>query len=455
MLGCDCAAYQTTRSKLLKGTQRDRSLTFARAILCATIVITAAGINLSAYAEAENEGSNAAGTESGLTTDVLFGGPTSPEGLIEQAARVKEPAFRFDGIYDAFEPWRDWKSGVKKDHGFSFSGHYALAVQGANDALAGGSTSGSSGVLRLTGIWELLNRGKSNSGSLAMTLDHRHAFNEPAPADMAEEIGYIGLTNTFFSDDGFMVINLNWQQRLNNGDSGFIIGRYDPNDYMNILGYVNPWSMFTNLAILLDVSVAIPDSSWGVGAGHWFNDQWYVLGGVNDANGSGTDDLELFKGGSELFKYAHIGWSPSKSRRYYANVHLLVWDVDEREDANVSAANGFALAANWTFNDTWMPFARYGQSDGTAPIYNKAATLGFIRKFHYRSDVAGLAVNRGELPPNPAWVSRTQTTVEAFWQIQFARNLEIIPNVQYLKNPGLNTASDDVWSVGVRALLSF
>ena len=75
-----------------------------------------------------------------------------------------------------------------------------------------------------------------------------------------------------------------------------IVGRYDPNDYQNVLGYVNPWTIFSNLAINLDASVALPDSSWGIGAGHWLNDTWYVLGSINDANGAGSDDLEFFKG---------------------------------------------------------------------------------------------------------------------------------------------------------------
>ena len=48
---------------------------------------------------------------------------------------------------------------------------------------------------------------------------------------------------------------------------------------------------FSNLVSSLDVSVALPDSSWGVGAGHWFNDNVYVLGAINDANGFGATGI--------------------------------------------------------------------------------------------------------------------------------------------------------------------
>jgi len=388
-------------------------------------------------------------------TETLFGGPSSPEGQIENSTRPRDPAFRFDGIYDSFESWRDWKSGVKDDHGFAFSGHYAIAGQGINNTVDDGSASGSSGVLRLTGIWELVDRGTDESGSLVITLDHRHAYNKPAPANLAGEAGYVGITNTFFNDIGFAVINLNWQQRLNDGDTGIIAGRYDPNDYMNILGSVNPWTLFTNLTVQLDGSIALPDSSWGIGAGHWMNEQWYVLGGINDANGAATDDLKFFDGGAEFFTYAHVGWSPSKAERYYSNVHLMIWNVDKREDAGVDAAKGIAFAANWTFEKTWMPFMRLGYSEGNSPIYNRSATLGLIRKFHYRSDVAGIAVSWGELPSDPALVSDEQVTTEAFWQIQFARNLEITPNIQYLKDPAFNPTHSESWTAGVRMLLTF
>ena len=419
-------------------------------IVASTVYMTAPG-----YAQESSENNNSTTRSLDYRTDTRFGGPASPEGQIENRARPREPAFRFDGIYDSFEDWRDWKSTLKDEHGFAFSGHYAIAAQGIDNTVDDDSASGTSGVLRLTGIWELLGRNTDESGSLVVTLDHRHSFDDPVPANLAGEAGYAGVTNVFFSDIGFAIINLNWQQRLNGGEGGFIAGRYDPNDYMNVLGYVNPWTLFSNLVVQLDGSIALPDSSWGIGGGHWLNDQWYVLGGVNDANGNATDDLEFFDGGSEFFTYAHIGWSPSKADRYYSNIHLMTWNVDERDEAGIDAANGIAFAANWTFDKTWMPFLRLGYSDGDSPIYNKSATIGAIRKFHYRSDVAGIAISWGELPSNPALVSDEQITSEAFWQIQFARNLEITPNIQYLKDPAFNPTHSEVWSAGVRALLTF
>jgi porin len=201
----------------------------------------------------------------------------------------------------------------------------------------------------------------------------------------------------------------------------------------------------------LDTSVALPDSSWGIGAGHWFNDNWYVLGGINDANGFGSDDLEWFEGGSEFFKYGHVGWSPSKDERYFRNIHLLVWDVDEREDLGIDSANGVSLAMNWTWNNEWMPFARIGFSDGDAPIYNESVTVGLIKKYLYRSDLYGFAFTWGD-PPQDALPS--QKTFEAFWRFQLAETLAITPSIQYLKDPALNPEEDSVWIFGLRTRLA-
>jgi porin len=210
---------------------------------------------------------------------------------------------------------------------------------------------------------------------------------------------------------------------------------------------VNPWTIFSNLAINLDTSVALPDSSWGISGGHWLNDQWYVLGGLNDANGLGNDDLEFFAGGAEFYKYAHVGWSPTQDERYLKNVHVLAWHVDDRKDVGIDSAQGIAIAANWIFADRWMPFARLGISKGSAPIYNESFTLGLIHKFQTRSDLVGISANYGSPPDNSL---RNQTTIEAFWRFQFSQGLAITPSVQLLLDPALNSDSDSVWVWGLR-----
>ncbi|HIL97293.1 MAG: hypothetical protein ABGY96_06315 [bacterium] len=247
----------------------------------------------------------------------VFGGPTSSEGQLEEADRVLDPAFRFPAIDEFYQPWTDWKTTTNKQQGVQISTHYSTMAQYLSDPIPDGEDKASAGVFRGTLVWSPFQNKTDEKNSVNIMIDHRHGFRDTVPANLAAEAGYIGVTSLFYGDFGWAIINLNWQQSFNNQDTGLIVGRYDPNDYMNVLGHVNPWSLFSNLDSNLDTSVALPDSSWGIGVGHWLNDQWYAFAGANDANGFGNDDLEFFDGGSEFFKYGNIGWSPGKADRYF------------------------------------------------------------------------------------------------------------------------------------------
>ena len=81
-------------------------------------------------------------------------------------------------------------------------------------------------------------------------MENRHRIGtDIAPADLGFEIGYNGIPGALFSNAGTILVDLNWQQFILDGQGGFIIGRYDPNDYMDVLGYANPWTAFSNLAV--------------------------------------------------------------------------------------------------------------------------------------------------------------------------------------------------------------
>ncbi|MGI9343698.1 MAG: carbohydrate porin [Gammaproteobacteria bacterium] len=423
----------------------------------ALLVLSSSTASLGAAAETAGAGGETGFRdekhEIGYTRRPLFGGPNSPEGQLEDNDRVTEPVFRVPRVYGAFEPWREWKRGMNDRHGFQFSGHYSTLGQWASDALPGRQDKASSGVLRGTGKWTLVNRGEANPGSLVVMLDHRHAFRKVAPAGLAGELGYVGLTGTLYSDIDFAVVNLNWQQMLNDGNAGLLIGRYDPNDYHNILGTVNPWTLFSNISTLLDASIVFGDSSWGIAGGNWFDDRWYFTAGINDANGSVTDDLEFFAGGAEFYKWFEFGWSPGKDNRYFKNVHVMAWHVDERDDVGIDSGEGIVFAANWLYREIFMPYVRAGWSDGAEQnkIYERSLTIGFIWKYLRRSDVAGLAINWGS-PPGGL---RDQTTIEGFWRLQFAKNLEITPSLQLLIDPALNPNDDTIWVFGLRTRLVF
>jgi hypothetical protein len=79
--------------------------------------------------------------------------------------------------------------------------------------------------------WNLLGRDSDNPGTLVFSVDNRHRLGTAiAPASLGFEVGYLGIPGTLFSDIDTVLVDLHWQQVLNGGRTGLVLGRYDPND---------------------------------------------------------------------------------------------------------------------------------------------------------------------------------------------------------------------------------
>jgi porin len=389
---------------------------------------------------------------SGFNKRPNFGSTASTAAQLEEDDRVKDPVIRFPAIDQALDGWFAAKKRLNEVSFLQLGFDYNTLYQAASEAL-GGDDNAWSGVFRIFGKWDVVNPGGTNTGSIVFGLENRHRIDgRIPPSALAGEVGYIGVTGTLFSDVESILGNLYYQQRLGSEDQGgIIIGRFDPNDFMDVLGYANPWTTFSNVAILLNPTIALPDWSWGVGGGSRLNGQWYVLGSINDANGTITNE-SFFDGGSEFFSQVEVGWSPSRAERYFTNVHLTAWHVDEREEAGIPSAQGLSLGANKTWNETWMAFSRVGWSEGDAPIYNKSVTFGVGRLIRQWSDVFGVGVNWGD-PTDDSL--RSQWTTEVFYRMQLSQNLQITPSVQWLIDPALNTTKDETWIMSFRLRFSF
>lgn len=388
--------------------------------------------------------------KSGYVNNPGFGGPAESSALLEEADKVKEPALRFPTFDSALRPWFDWKGQIKENHGIELGLAYTATYKSASDSPTGGDDEAASGILRFSGRWTLLNNESGDTGTLVATYDHRHAYTDSAPGEFGFAGNY-GVSATLFSDVDDVLVDLNWQQTFGGGSTGLVVGRYDPNDFFDVLGYAIPWTTFQNLSILFNSSIALPDNSTGIGAGFWINDQWYATAAANDVNGAVTDsDFEFDT--EELFKVAEVGWSPARDQRYFQNVHLTYWHADEKENNGSEESEGVAIGANWTWDTKWMLFAKAGWSDGSAPLYNESYTVGMLHYFAQRSDLFGLAFNWGEAPDGSG--IEDQTTTEIFYRLQLAQNLAITPSVQYITDPGLNPDEDAVTIFGLRLRLT-
>jgi len=421
-------------------------------------------VALACDAEADEAGLGAEEADAGASTpEVLapvegadrddaapdLGGPEAVAQQLFDDGTLKRSLFRNTLLDRSLRPWFAWKRRLNERYGLNFGLNYTSLVQGATGAPPGTETSAAGGALRLLGVWTLVRPTVKDAGGLVFSVENRHRYTAIAPADLGVEVGYAGLTGTAFGDFDVALGDLNWQQSFNCGRSAFLVGRYTPVAFFDTLGYANPWTTFQNAAILLNLTNPLPDQSTGVWFGHWITPQWYGSLGLLDADAD-LLDADLVPSFAGFYKTAEIGWAFSKEEKFRKKFHVNVWHVDSRTDDDVPEDYGVAVGGIWSFGKSWSVFGRASWSAGNLSIYDRSATAGCIYDLPGRSDAVGLGVNWGG-SSTPGL--RDQYTTELFYRLQLTEHVAATPSLQWLHDPALTSATDDIVVFGLRVRL--
>ena len=375
-----------------------------------------------------------------------FGGPDSVENLLRNDAAVDRPSL--------FDRWFEWKNGLKEKHGFSFSVDYSAVGLGVDESPADDRAAG--GMIRFFGAWELVGRGTLNNGSLVWKVEHRHAYTDIAPSGFGFNLGYIGLFEPPFSDQGFRFTNLYWRQRLGGGKITVFGGFLDATDYVDVYALASPWTGFLNFAFSTGTTtLAVPnDAALGIAAGAMLTDNLFLIGSVSDLNADPTDPSETvssFFSDHEYFTSIEIGWTSTQDRIYLNNIHLTLWHADERVEA--AQPSGWGANFSWTtyLAGKWLPFVRGGYSDDGGSLMQKSLSVGFGYQRNPGKNLLGVGINWGE-PNEDTWGPglRDQYTAELFYRWQISKGIAVTPDLQYLVNPALDPEADSVWVFGLR-----
>ncbi len=400
-------------------------------------------------------GARSAESRSGYEEVPTLGGPSSVGAQLEKDDKVKKPVFRFDNLQRLLKPYYDFKARVQEQYGLAFGGDYILLYQGATDSL--GEDEALGGVFRFFGNWTLFGRKSGDTGSLVYKVENRSALGTTvAPQDLGFQLGYANLTAGPFTDIGWGVTNLFWQQHLLNHRLAFQAGVLDATDYVNFYGLINPWTAFSNLAFLIDSTIPVPNQGLGAVLGAMPGNHVYVIAGVADANGDATrSGFDTFFNENEYFTHIEVGWTPSYVRRYLDNIHVTAWHADKREQANIPDGWGVAFSAAWFVQDRWMPFVRAGYAEDGGAVYDRSVSAGLGYYFRRRSDLMALGFNWGQ--PSDTTFSpglNDQYTTELFYRLQLSPNFALTPDLQLLFDPALNPNEDVIAEFGLRARLA-
>jgi porin len=387
---------------------------------------------------------NAQGTED--SQHPSFGGPDAVENQLSDDSTVDRPSL--------FESWFEWKDSLREKHGFSFSVDYSAVGLGADSSRGEDRSSG--GMVRFFGAWDLVGRGTKNTGTFVWKMENRHGYTDVTPSGFGFNLGFVGLIEPPFSDQGTRLTNFYWRQRLAGGRVTLLGGFLDATDYVDVYALASPWTGFLNFAFSTGTTtLAVPnDAALGIAAGAMLTDNFFLIGSVSDVNADPTDPgetVDSFFSDHEYFKSIEIGWTTAQDRIYLDNVHLTLWHADEREQA--AQPSGWGANLSWTtyLDGRWLPFVRAGYADDGGSLTQKSVSVGFGYQANPGKSLLGLGLNWGE-PNEDSWGPGLddQYSAEVFFRWQVTKAFAITPDVQYLINPALNPETDSIWVIGLR-----
>lgn len=369
-------------------------------------------------------------------------GPSSVEADLTPGDGLTDPQSRTSFPRNVLPGYFSWKDGLAES-GFKFNLDYLALGQWSDSDAGTGEASG--GVLRFYGNWQA-----TEHGSLTFKVENRQAYGNVAPQFFGFDSGALSITGTAFNDNENMLTNLFWTQRDPEGRWTFQIGQLDLTDFVDVYGLVSPWTSFQNLAFNTNPTINVPNPGLGIAGGVKLTDNFYVVGAVADANGDPTEpSFDVFETG-ETFKSIEVGYTSGGDRIYFDNVHLTFWQIDEAEDGSRAEDTGVAFSAAWFIDNTWMPFIRAGQSEGTVALYERSLSTG-LGWYRRNTDLAAIGFNWAEAKG----FDETQFTTEAFYRFNISPDFQITPSIQYIRDPLLSPGQDDLTILGLRARIVF
>jgi porin len=379
-----------------------------------------------------------------------FGGPDQVERQLEEDDEPKQPFFELGFLQSYF----DFKSNLKENSGLGIGVDYSTVFLGANESLD--LKKASSGMIRLFGSWELVNRGSKNSGALIFKVEHRHRYGTIAPKAFGFNLGYVGLVEPPFNNDNWRMTNFYWRQRFNDGKISFVVGLLDATDYVDVYALASPWLHFMNFAFSTgSQTIYIPnDAALGIAAGIYITDNIYAIAGISDAGSDPTDPLKNFESffkNNDYFKNIEMGWVTSKDRHFFDNIHLTYWHSDGSDVTSSLPGWGIAFSATHYIGDKWLPFLRGGFAKDGGTLLQKSITTGVGYQPVAGGNLLGAAIGWGEINET-TWASglEDQITIEIFYRLQISTRLAITPDIQFLINPALNPDASSIIVWGIR-----
>lgn len=376
-------------------------------------------------------------------------GMAGPDGVTEELDASQKAEGTFGGPLASY---KNWKAQLKEDHGISFGLYAYLLYQQASRSLPGQDDNAFGGVYRFQGSWEAFARDTGHPGRLEWRVEYRSGVgNMQAPTQLS---GSRAMDSGFGYSDNFDLdlAVINWTQNFNDKRGGVAIGRLAFDVYLDPYPFQTFSRAYLNRAFILNPTMATTGIGALGAAGKGFvTDNIWVGGQIYDGNAaSGEFDLDTVQE-NEWLSAVEIGWAPSVDRYKTDRVQLTYWHKDAGEKAGATEGSGVAFTASYQVAEKWLPFIRFGSSDGGAGVpADLAASTGF--EYKVRSDQA-FGFGAGWAQPTKG-LSNDEYVLETSYKWQITPGLSLTPDLQALIHPSKYPFEDILWVGGLRCILT-
>lgn len=393
-----------------------------------------------------------------------FGGPKT---IGAQLAEDNQPRFSYRIPIKHTKPWYDFKQRLSESSGIEFGLNYTSVFIRSSERIEDQNNfNAGSGIFDIQGGWNFIGRKKGkNKGKLFVKINSRHAYNginETSPMFHGlNESGYYGLPATGFRDYSIRMIEFNYQQALLDNHLHFVVGKIDPTNYFNFHGLIVPWQHFIGYGSSVSGTVNWPDQGLGAVLSIRPIEKLYIMAGLSDVRGDVFREGEFLNFGDyfqdgKFWKSVEVGFVPNFGERYFKKISITYWHSDayiNSNKVNIDSGHGIAVSAHWFFDERFIPFARFGISNGKGEnaFYTADIQIGHGYRF-LNYDMLGISLSWNQ--PNIDDV-KDQYTSELFYRLNLTAHLELTPSVQFIVNPTFNPDKASLFYFGARGRVTF
>lgn len=309
------------------------------------------------------------------------------------------------------------------------------------------------GLLNLTyefpGAWRAIGNPEGVEGLLSWWIRGGRPIGAPEDADLSKDIGSVFEVNSTLVNAPFFVDELYWLQffdqylhlSIGRFDSAF---RYDFNTVAN-----DEREQF--LASPLVNSPNIPFPNPGLGLNAWWNvsKQFYLTGGIHQANASQTSaSLDKLRS-DELFYALETGYSLRFADVHDGNYRFLIYYTEMRG----KDGSGFSISFDQAVGEGLHLFLRYSIGDSDITDFQRffSTGVGLDSPFN-KNDMLGIGYAWGD--PSEANLRKEQI-IEIFYRYQIGDFVHLSPDIQVILDPGRNRSDDLIILLGLRLQATF